>query len=113
MFDSTYRYFKFHASLLEDLATLLADYGEKANTAPDAGGIDIITLGCGLDDRETGKLRALNLGVDCEPITLADGEKCLGAYWTVKSVNAFNEGEIEGDELTAEQVKLLMPVSEI
>jgi len=114
MFDSTIKYFAFGAALLADAEAMRNTYGATANTAPDhSAGVDVLTLLCGLDNTDTGKLRAMRLGVDAVPIMLSDGRYCLGGYWTLAAVNAFTTDVIDGEELTVAEVKALTPQSNI
>ena len=114
MFDTTIRYFAFSPALLAAATSMRAMYGANGSTAPDhKKGISISTLLCGLDNADTGKLRAMALGVDAIPITLTDGRYALGGYWTVAAVEAFETGELEGEELTELEVRALMPTEEI
>jgi len=113
MFNDTFRYLGFPASVLANADALREEYGDIANTAPDHNGEDINTLLCGLDNSDTGKLCAMVLGVTAVPIALVDGRYCLGGYWSQAVIDAFESGEIEGEELTVEEVKSLTPTSEI
>jgi hypothetical protein len=112
-FDSTYRYFAFTPDVLQSATDLRDGFGELANTAPDHKGMEIKTLLCGLDNVDTGKLRAMQLGVDAVPVALTDGRMCLGGYWALPVKAAFENGDIAGNELTVEQVKELQPTSAI
>ena len=112
MFDNQIRYFAFSPAVLQAATSLRDGFGEIASTAPDHKGVEVKTLLCGLDNVDTGKLRALVLGETARPITLTDGRLCLGGYWTVGAKDAFESGAIAGEELTEEQVKSLQPVSE-
>lgn len=112
-FDTTERYFAFPQTLLANADKVRTVYGSFGNTAPTADGKRKKTLLCGLDNHDTGKLRALVLGVDAIPIPLSDGRLFLSGYWSDKVIAAFESGEIEGEELTIEEVKSLMPVSEL
>ena len=112
-FDTTYRYFAFSPVILASATALRDGFGDLANTAPDAKGVEVRTLLCGLDNSDTGKLRALTLGVTAVPLVLTDGRYCLGGFWTDAVIAAFESGEIDGDELTVEEVKSLKPITEI
>lgn len=111
-FDTTYRYFAFSPALLQSAETLRSSLGDLASTAPDHRGVEVKTLLCGLDNAQTGKLRALVLGQTAIPITLSDGRFCLGGHWATGIKEAFEGGQVEGEELNAEQVKYLLPQSE-
>lgn len=111
-FNQQKRYFAFTASVLADADALREEYGDIANTAPDHKGIDVKTLLCGLDNSDTGKLRASVLGATAIPLRLTDGRFCLGGFWTVSIVEAFDLGHIDGEELTSSQVKSLSPETE-
>ena len=112
-FDTTKRFFAFSSEILELAESLRGGFGELASTAPDHNGEEIKTLLCGLDNKDTGKLRALVLGVSAVPIILSDGRLCLGGYWADGVVEAFENGSIDGEELTSDQVKSLQPQLEI
>lgn len=114
MFDTQKRYLAFGAELLADIDNIRDEFGATASTAPDHKGGEIIkTLLCGLDNSDTGKYRAATLGVTAIPMQLSDGRYFLGGYWSIDVINAFEANEIEGEELTVEQVKALTPQSEI
>lgn len=108
-FSTQYRYFAFAPTLLDSAATLRDGFGDLADTAPDHNGEEIKTLLCGLDNAQTGKLRALVLGETAKPIELSDGRLCLGGYWTEAVIDAFESSAINGEELTKSQVKDLQP----
>ena len=112
-FNQQKRYFAFSGSVLQSATALRDGFGELANTAPDHKGEDVKTLLCGLDNSDTGKLRAAVLGVTAIPLKLSDGRYCLGGFWAESVIDAFESGQIEGEELTAEEVKALTPQSEI
>ena len=113
-FNPQKRYLAFAPSVLANADDLREEYGAIANTAPDhKGGEDIKTLLCGLDNSDTGKLRASILGVTAIPLQLTDGRYCLGGFWSQAVIDAFESGEIDGEELTVEEVKSLTPTSEI
>lgn len=112
-FDTTFRYFAFSPSVLQAVGNLRDTYGDMASTAPDHRGKIVKTLVCGLDNSETGKLRAGILGETIQPIQLKDGRLCVGGHWSEAVIEEFNAGQIEGEELTAAQVKALQPQSEI
>jgi len=112
-FNQQKRYLAFAPSVLANADALREEYGAIANTAPDHNGEDIKTLLCGLDNSDTGKLCAMVLGVTAVPIALSDGRYCLGGYWSDAIIGAFESGEIDGEELTVEEVKSLTPTSEI
>ena len=111
MFDTTIRYFAFSPALLANADAMRDAYGAMANTAPDHNGVEIQTMLCGLDNVQTGKLRALHLGVTAIPIGLIDERQCLSGYWALAAVDAFNSGDIDAEELTLEEVKALTPIS--
>ena len=108
-FDTTYRYFAFSPAILGAAEDLRETYGATASTAPNRKGAQVKTLLCGLDNAQTGKLRALILGQTAQPIMLSDGRLCLGGYWTEAVKAAFESGTIDGEELTVDEVNSLKP----
>ena len=114
-FDTTFRYFAFSPAILTSAGTLRDSLGSRANTVP--GRIRrsrrVKTLLCGLDNVQTGKLRAMVLGETAQPITLSDGRLFLGGYWSLAVKAAFESGQVSGEELTEAQVKALQPVSDV
>lgn len=112
-FDTTFKYFAFDASVLGNASSLRDDFGEFASTAPDAKGENIKTLLCGLDNAETGALRAIVLGETAQPLILTDGRYCLGGYWSDALMEEVDAGNIDCEELTEAQLKSLMPVGEL
>ena len=111
-FNRDKRYFAFAASVLADAESLREEYGDIANTAPDHNGEDVKTLLCGLDNSGTGKLRASVLGVTAMPLRLTDGRFFLGGFWSETVIEAFESGQIDGEELTVDEVKALTPTTE-
>jgi len=113
-FNQQKRYFAFSGSVLAAANSLREQYGDIASTAPDhKGGEDVKTLLCGLDNSDTGKLRAAVLGVTAMPLALTDGRYCLGGFWSEAAIAAFESGEVDGGEITVDEVKALTPTSEI
>ena len=112
-FDSQYRYLAFSAETLQSASLLRDGFGDLANTAPDARGRKVKTLLCSKDKSSGGKLRALELGVSANPISLSDGRFCLGGFWSDGAIAAFEAGDIAGEELTREQVRSLTIKEEI
>lgn len=115
-FDTTFRYIAFDSQQLAEAALLRATHGDNASTGPslrNGQGATAKTLLCGLDNTDTGKLRAMALGVDAIPVTLTDGRYVLGGYWTVAAVEAFGAGKLDGEELTELEVRALIPTVEI
>jgi len=113
-FDTTYRYFAFDAPVINSLNSLRSQFGQNESTAPrHKKGKQVKTLVCGLDNSDTGELRAGQFGFDVLPITLSDGRLLVGGYWATGVVSEFEQGRITGEELTVAQVKALQPISEI
>lgn len=112
-FNQEIRYFAFSASVMATANDLREQYGDIANTAPDHNGEDVKTLLCGLDNSVTGKFRATVLGITAVPAILTDGRYCLGGFWSKAVIAAFESGEIEGSEITLEELRLLTPKQEI
>jgi len=112
-FDNTHRYFAFSPALLQSTDEMRDTLGDLASTAPNGNGEDVKTLLACVDHSEKGGLRALELGASARPTQLTDGRLCLGGLWAVEAREAFYSGAIDGEELTAEQVKNLIPTEEI
>lgn len=112
-FDSQYRYLSFRHDVLASADQLRDAYGAMANTAPDSSGELVKTLLCSRDKAESETLRALELGVTAVPIPLSNGSYCLGGFWSKTVIAAFESGEINGEELTANEVKTLSLTEEI
>lgn len=112
-FDSQKRYLAFSASTLANVDHLRETYGENANISPNKPSGEKNTLLCYIDRDGSDDMRAATLGETARPIVLTDGRYCLGGYWVESVIDAFNGGEIEGEELTFEQVKSLIPTEEI
>lgn len=109
-FDTTYRYYAFPESVLISVDSMRDSSGSLASTAPDHNGKMINTLLCGLDNSNTGKLRALELNVTAIPTRLSNGLFCLGGYWSSGILRAVENGDINATELTEAQVKALLPI---
>ena len=115
-FDTTYRYVAFNNAQLAQAALLRSTHGDNASTGPglrNGKSKSTKTMLCGLDNSDTGNLRAMQLGVDAIPVPLSDGRALLAGYWPESARESFNQGAISGEELTLEQVKALQPTSEI
>lgn len=112
-FDTTKRFFAFSPATLQSATALRNGFGKVANTAPDHNGVEVKTLLCALDNVQTGKFRALELGVTAIPLLLADGRYFLGGFWSVAAIDAFESGEIQGSEITVNEIKLLTQTQEL
>ena len=112
-FNRQKRYFAFSAAVIANANALREKYGDIANTAPDHNGQDIKTLLCGLDSSSTGKIRASILGETAIPTFLIDGRYCIGGFWSEAAINAFKSGEVDGSEITVDELKSLTLNTEI
>jgi len=110
-FDSTYRYLAFDAALLNRVGALRDELGDLAETR--AGNGQVKTLLCGPDNSDKGSIRAGVLRSTIVPVNLSDGRLCIGGYWSLAVIAKFKSGEIDGEELTADQVKSLTSTKEI
>lgn len=108
-FDTVYRYFAFESATLAAATQLRDGFGELASIAPGRDGDQVKTLLCGLDNAETGEMRALILGVNAVQVALSDGRYCLGGYWAAGMLN--NPAVLTGsnEELTLAEVEALLP----
>lgn len=109
-FSTTFKTFAFPESLIEQLPSLLEQYGEEAQD----GLLTVRTLACGWDDSEHTRLRALRFPETVSLTDLSDGRKAYTALWSHKLLNAYNEGYIADIvEITQEELIALLPQPEI
>ena len=109
-FSTTFQTFAFPAELVEQLPTLIEQYGEPAQD----GLQTYNTIAAGWDDSEHTKLRALRFPETASLTDLVDGRKAYTALWSLRLLEAFSQGLFpEVEELTLEQLQALLPVIEM
>lgn len=108
-FETSERWAAFDPSLFENLPALISQYGSVANDGPE----QFATLLAFYDDTARTRLRAAwydpNNPDDntLSPVVLTDGRVAVYGLWSAALVAAWQAGEIEAEELTAEQVETL------
>jgi hypothetical protein len=108
-FLTTFRTFAFPEALVEQLPELTEQFGEDAQD----GLLTVKTIACGWDDSAHTRLRALRFPETASLTDLIDGRKAYTALWTLKLIEAFENGLLEGvQELTAEEFQALLAVYE-
>lgn len=112
-FDTTARAYAFDAALLGQAGSLRGALGEFADTLPAKKEGNIKTLLCGLDHSEKGGFRALELGKTAVPIYLTDGRACLIGYWSLALKEQIDSGAITAEEIQIQDIKNLIPDTEI
>lgn len=113
-FSKTQRIFAFSADLLGSLEPLRIAFGSDALTAPNSKrkGQVVKTLLCGDDRTDSDLPRGLEFGVTAVPIKLSDGRYALAGRWSERVIEAFESGDIDGAELTLEELENLKPIDE-
>jgi len=108
-FSTTFQTFAFPAELLEQLPTLIEQYGEPAQD----GLQTYNTIAAGWDDSNHTKLRALRFPETASLTDLTDGRKAYTALWSLRLLQAFDQGLFpEVQELTQVQLQALLPMVE-
>lgn len=108
-FSTTFKTFAFPVSLVDDLPSLVEQYGEEAQDAL----LTVKTLACGWDDSEHTRLRALRFPSTVSLTDLKDGRKAYTALWSLVLLDAIDRGAIPDIvELTQEELIDLIAVEE-
>lgn len=108
-FSTEFKTFAFPAELVEQLPQLIEQYGEDCQD----GLQTYKTIAAGWDDSEHTRLRALRFPETASLTDLTDGRKAYTALWTLKLLEAFQQGLFpDVEELTQEQLQALLPVIE-
>jgi hypothetical protein len=108
-FSTEFKTFAFAAELVEQLPTLIEQYGEPAQD----GLQTYNTIAAGWDDSEHTRLRALRFPETASLTDLVDGRKAYTALWSLRLLEAFQQGLFpEVEELTQEQLQALLPIIE-
>ena len=109
-FSTEFKTFAFPAELVEQLPTLIEQYGEPAQD----GLQTYNTIAAGWDDSGHTRLRALRFPETASLTDLVDGRKAYTALWSLRLLEAFSQGLFpEVEELTLEQLQALLPVIEM
>lgn len=108
-YSTTFRTFAFPESIVEQLPIFTEQFGEEATD----GLLTVKTIACGWDDSEHTRLRALRFPETASLTDLADGRKAYTALWSLKLLEAYEQGLLTGvQELTTEELQALLPVYE-
>lgn len=108
-FSTTFRTFAFPEALVEQLPQLTEQFGEEAQD----GLLSVKTVACGWDDSEHTRLRALRFPETASLTDLTDGRKAYTALWSLRLLEAYNQGLLTGvQELAPEEMQSLLPVYE-
>jgi hypothetical protein len=108
-FSTEFKTFAFSAELVEQLPQLIEQYGEPAQD----GLQTYTTIAAGWDDLEHTRIRALRIPETVSLTDLVDGRKAYTALWSLRLLEAFNQGLFpQVEELTQEQLQALLPVIE-
>ena len=108
-FLTTFKTFAFPETLVIQLPELVEQYGEEAQD----GHLTVKTIACGWDDSEHTKLRALRFPDTVSLTDLKDGRKAYTALWSVKLLDAIEQGVISDVvELSEEEYMNLLPENE-
>ena len=108
-FSTTFRTFAFPEALVEQLPQLTEQFGEEAQD----GLLSVKTVACGWDDSEHTRLRALRFPETASLTDLTDGRKAYTALWSLKLLEAYEQGLLTGvQELAQEEMQALLPVYE-
>jgi hypothetical protein len=108
-FEPQFRTFCFPAALVEQIPTLIEQFGDEALD----GNQSFNTIACGWDDSEHTRFRALRFPETASLTTLTDGRVAYTALWSLALLQAFKEGLFpDAQELTQEELQALLPVIE-
>ena len=108
-FEPQFRTFCFPATLVEQIPTLIEQFGDDAMD----GNQSYRTIAAGFDDSEHTKLRALRFPETASLTELSDGRMAYTALWSLALLQAFREGLFpDAQELTQEELQALLPVIE-
>lgn len=100
-FSQTFQTFAFPASLIEQIPTLIENFGDEA---PD-GNQTFKTIACGWDDSEHTRFRALRFPETASLTELSDGRFAYTALWSLPLLQAFQDGLFpDAQEITQEEL---------
>lgn len=105
-FSTTFRTFAFSPNLVNQLPTLIEQFGEEAQD-----GLETVkTIACGWDDSDHTRMRALQFPKTASLTDLIDGRKAYTALWSERLLAAFEAGQLpDVQELTIEELQDLLP----
>ena len=113
-FETSPRILAFPAIVLEQVSALTEAYGAALPLVPKKPDSTLVVcLAGGLDREGSDDLRALDFPTTATTIALTDGRHAYMGYWSKAAISAVNNGVVEAEELTIEQLKSLTPTSEI
>jgi hypothetical protein len=108
-FDQQDRIAMFEPSMLAAMPALLAQHGHPLLVTPrNPHSETVVTLLGHLDRQGSDDLRAANW----TPTMLTNGKIALSGHWSTSLIAAWEQGDIEAEEITAAQLEALRPEEE-
>ena len=113
-FETSPRILAFPAIVLDQVSALTEAYGAALPLVPKKPDSPLtVCLAGGLDREGSDDLRALDFPTTANTTALTDGRHAYMGYWSKAAIAAVNNGDVEAEELTLEQLQSLTPVPEL
>jgi len=105
LFSNEWKWFAFPASLVGDLPTLVATYGAPAQDGDEV----YVTVLCGWDDTAQTRKRAVAFGTTASVLPCNDGRLRAAGLPSLVLIAAWENGDIDAEELTEADFIALAP----
>lgn len=111
-FETTSRIIMVPASMMEQVETYRQQYGELCPVSAKPNAEQVLSL-LGHLDGQSGIIRAGQMPTSVSARKLTNGKYAVSGYWTVAVREAWENGDIEAEEITSEQLQNLTPAPEL
>jgi hypothetical protein len=107
LFSNKWKWFAFSSNLINQLPTIISNYGAVAQDGSEI----YVTVLCGWDDTEQTRKRGVAFGTTASILSCKDGRLRAAGLPSLALIDAWENGEIEAQELTEEEFIELSPES--
>jgi hypothetical protein len=108
LFSNEWKWFAFPASIIGDLTAIITNYGAPAQDGDEV----YITVLCGWDDTDQTRKRAVMFGTTASILPCNDGRLRAAGLPSLALINAWENGDIDAEELTEAEFIALAPEGE-
>jgi hypothetical protein len=108
LFSNEWKWFAFPASIIGDLTAIITNYGAAAQDGDEV----YVTVLCGWDDTEQTRKRAVAFGTTASVLPCNDGRLRAAGLPSLALIAAWENGDIDAEELTEAEFIALAPEAE-
>jgi hypothetical protein len=108
LFSNEWKWFAFPASIIGDLTAIITAYGAPAQDGEEV----YVTVLCGWDDTAQTRKRAVAFGTTASVLPCNDGRFRAAGLPSIALIAAWENGDIDAEELTEAEFIALTPEGE-